>query len=143
MLKSTKTPDAGPAYRAAMMVAMQSLYGKDAAASDVLQAIKSANDTVQAMADTAYKMVQIVDERTRGQVPDEQLVPLASEILGEVAEIMKAGGMVVTGRMIAEATKNMLLRYVREAGLNPAQLQAAMGSVDTSQLGQALDKIGA
>lgn len=134
--------DTSPAFKAAFDLAMQSLYGDGAAAKDVVQAMKSAGDPVDALADTAYRMVEIVDEKTGGTVPDEEMVALAANILGEVAEIAKAAGIQVNGKTIADATRNMLVRYVTEQGMDASQLQQAMGQVDTGQLGAALDKMG-
>lgn len=128
-----------PAYDAAIKLAMDALYGAEAA-RDVAQAIRSAQDPVEALANTAYEMVQVVDERTEGQVPDELLVALASEVLGEVVEIAQAAGVQVGGREIAEAMRTMILRFVAEQGGDISQLQQAMGQIDTSQLGALMDK---
>ncbi|MEY2854663.1 MAG: hypothetical protein RL030_1795 [Pseudomonadota bacterium] len=137
-------PDAGTDqnYIAAMKMAMTALYGKEAA-HDVAKAIKTAKDPVEALANTAYEMVTVVDERTNGAVPDELLIQFASEVLGEVVEIATAAGIKVSGQMIAEATREMLLRYVTEQGIDPTQLREAMGKVDTAKLGAALEKEGA
>jgi hypothetical protein len=128
-----------PAYDAAIKLAMDALYGAEAA-RDVAQAIRSAQDPVEALANTAYEMVQVVDERTEGQVPDELLVALASEVLGEVVEIAQAAGVQVGGREIAEAMRAMILRFVAEQGGDISQLQQAMGQIDTSELGALMDK---
>ena len=85
-------------------------------------------------------MVSIADERTQGSIPDEQLVPFAAEVLGEVADIAQATGIEVKGATIAKAMQMMLVRYVTEQGMDPTQLQAAMAKVDPEALGAKLDK---
>lgn len=126
------------AYDRAMEIARQALYGKEAA-RNVAKALKAAPDPVEALANTAYEMVAIADEATEGQVPDEELVALASEILGEVADIATAAGIEVKGATIAKAMQMMLVRYVSEQGMDPTQLQQAMAQVDPEQLGAELE----
>ena len=134
--------ESNPAYQAAMKIAMQALYGAGGA-KDVAKAIQSASDPAEGLADTAYEMVSIADEKTQGQVPDELLVSLATEILGEVADIAQAAGIEVKGAMIATAMRSMLLRYVTEQGMDASQLQQAMADMDPQALGAALDKMEA
>ena len=132
--------ESNPAYQAAMKIAMQALYGAGGA-KDVAKAIQAASDPAEGLADTAYEMVSIADERTQGQVPDELLVSLATEILGEVADIAQAAGIEVKGAMIATAMRTMLLRYVTEQGLDASQLQQAMAALDPAAVGAQLDKM--
>lgn len=127
------------AYDRAMGIAREALYGKEAA-RDVAKAMKAAKDPAEGLANTAYEMVTIADEATEGQVPDEQLVALASEILGEVADIAEAAGVEVKGATIAKAMQMMLVRYVTEQGMDATQLQQAMAAVNTDELGAELDK---
>lgn len=127
------------AYEEAMGMARKALYEAEAA-RDVAKAMKSAPSPEQGLADTAYEMVTIVDEATQGRVPDEELVPLAAEILGEVADIAQAAGIQVKGSVIAKAMQLMLVRYVTEQGMDPSQLQAAMAQIDPEQVGAQLDK---
>lgn len=138
----TGQPQDNPVYQRAFNFALEALYG-NGAAQEVAQAIRAASDPVEGLSETAYRMVEIVDEKTGGEVPDEDLIALAADILGEVAEIAQAAGIEVDGKTIAEAMRDMLIRYVTEQGLDPAQLQQAMGQVDTAALGAALDKQGA
>lgn len=136
---SAEGGDQGGAYEEAMGMARKALYEAEAA-RDVAKAMRSAPSPEQGLADTAYEMVSIVDEATQGRVPDEDLVPLAAEILGEVADIAQAAGVQVKGSVIAKAMQLMLVRYVTEQGMDPSQLQAAMAQVDTEQLGAKLEQ---
>jgi hypothetical protein len=126
------------AYDKAIGIVREALYGKEAA-RDVAKAMQSANDPAEGLATTAYEMVAVADEATEGMVPDEMLVPLASEVLGEVADIAIAAGIEVRGATIAKAMQSMILRYVTEQGMDPTQLREAMAQVDQEQLGATLD----
>lgn len=125
-----------PAFQAALEFAMQALY-ENGAARDVAQSLQSAPDPVAGLADTAYEMVSLVDERTEGQVPDEMIVLLAVAILQEVAEIGEAAGVDVSPNNLAEAFKQMLLRFLADQGLNTAELEQAMAQVDPGVFQQA------
>ena len=104
-----------PAFKAAIDFAMKALYEKKAA-FDVAKALKMSRDPVEALANAAYEMTSIADEKTQGQVPDELLVLLASRILEEVATIAEAAGLDMKASVVAQALKQMILRYLGEQG---------------------------
>lgn len=121
-----------PAFQTALQYAMQALYENEAA-RDVAESLKAQpDDPALALADTAYEMVSIVDERTNGEVPDELIVLLAIRILQEVAEIGEAAGVDVSPTNLADAFKEMLLRFLGEQGFDTAELEQAMNEVDPS-----------
>lgn len=120
-----------PAFQAAMKFAMQALY-QQGAADNVSAALKKAPDVAEALANTAYEMTSIVDEKTQSSVPDELLVLLASRILEEVSDIAVASGVEVTPKVVAEAFKTMVLRYVGDQGYDTRSLQSAMDAVPGS-----------
>jgi hypothetical protein len=125
-----------PAFQAAIELAMKALYEKNAAA-DVAQALKSAPSPVEGLANTAYEIASIADEQTDGQVPDELIVLLGLTVLQEVADIGEAAGVDVSAANLAEAFKQMLLRFLGEQGLDTTQLQQAMDQVDPAVFEQA------
>lgn len=97
------------------------LYDKKSnAAEKVASSVKSAKDPIAAMANTAYDIVAMVDEKTGGNLADEMLASAAAETLGMVAEVAEAAGIDVTPREIASATRIMLKRFLAESGEDPA-----------------------
>jgi len=130
-------PDTDPAYQAAVELAMKALYG-ERAAKQVAAALRRTPDVAEGLANTAYDIVSILDERTEGKVPDELLVLLASTVLEEVADIADAAGLDVTPATVAVAMKTMILRYLGEQGVDTSQLQAAMDQIDP----QAFNELG-
>ena len=122
-----------PAFQQALTLAYEALYKGDAA-KDVAKGLKAAPDLAEGLADTAYNITSIVDERTNGEVPDELLVPLAMQILEEVGEIADAAGLDPQPEEVAQAFKTMILRYLQEQGVDTTQLQQAMDQVDPSEL---------
>jgi hypothetical protein len=134
---TTDEPDENdPAFQAALSIAMEALYAKKAA-KDVAQGLQAAPSVVEGMANTAYEITSVVDERTDGAVPDELIVLLGISILTEVADIAEAVGLDVKPADVAEAFKQMLLRFLGEQGLDTTQLQQALDEVDPAMFEQA------
>lgn len=120
-----------PAFKAAIDYAMKVLYEQQAA-KDVSTSLKSAPSTSEGMADVAYNISSIVDEKTNGEVPDELIMLLGMKILEEVADIAEASGLKPSNQDVAEAFKLMLLRFLQEQGMDTTQLQQAMDQIDPS-----------
>jgi hypothetical protein len=118
-----------PAFVAATKLAMEALYQKGAA-QDVAKQIRAAQDPVQGMADIAYEMTSVIDERTQGEVPDELIMLLSIKVLTEVGDIAEAAGIQVTAAEISGAFKTMLLRFLGENGMDTTQLDQAMSQID-------------
>lgn len=131
--------ESNPAFQQAVALAGEVLY-RQGGAKDVAAALAAAPDIAEGLANTAYDMVVTIDEKTQGQVPDELLMSLATTILTEVAEIAEAAGLEVTGKVIAAAMQQMILRYLTENGVDASQVQQAMQGVNLDELGASLDQ---
>lgn len=126
-----------PNFQTALKYAMEVLYAKGAA-KDIAQQVRSAQgDPVEGVANIAYEITSIVDEKTDGAVPDELLVPLAMQVLEEVVEIAEAAGLTLAPTDVAGAFKQMILRYLSEQGVDTSQLQSAMDQIDPAVFEQA------
>jgi hypothetical protein len=128
-----------PAFQQALYMAKQALY-EDGAADTIHEQIKGADDPVEMVANIAYDMTAIVDERTEGEVPDELLVLLASSLLEEVADIAEASGITLTNAEIAKSMKLMILRFVGDQGHDTRELQAAMDQVSDEDIEQMISE---
>lgn len=129
-------PETDPGYNQAMEFAMEAMYGQGAA-KDMATSLKAPGNPSDIMANTAYEIVSIVDERTEGAIPDELLVLFASRILEEVAEIAEAAGVQYQPSDVALALKQMILRFLGEQGVDTTQLQQAMDEVNSDDFNQA------
>jgi hypothetical protein len=129
-------PETDPGFQTAMEFAMKALYS-DQAAKDIAQSLKSAPDIVEALANTAYEVTSIVDERTDGAVPDDLILVLGMQILGEVVQIGQAAGVEYMPSEIASAFKQMLLRYLGEQGVDTSQLQQSMDEINPQMFDEA------
>lgn len=124
--------ESDPGFQQALTYAYEALY-KNAAANDVAEQLKAAPSVAEGMANVAYEITSVVDERTNGDVPDELLMPLAMQVLEEVGEIAEAAGLDPQPEDVATAFKSMILRYLGEQGIDTTQLQQAMDQVDPAE----------
>jgi hypothetical protein len=121
-----------PGYQAALGLAMTALYSKKAA-KDIAISLRANKNPVDALSNTAYEIMSIIDERTEGAVPDELLALLATNILEEIASIAEAANIPVKPSDLALALKQMILRFLGEQGVDTTQLQQAMDQVDPEE----------
>jgi hypothetical protein len=131
-------PESDPGYQQAAQFAMEALY-KNKAAKDIANALKTARDPVEALANTAYEIITITDERTDGAVPDEMLAAFATFVLEEVAEIAEAANVPLQPSDVAMALKQMILRFLGEQGVDTTQLQQAMDQVDPEEFNRMVE----
>lgn len=131
--------ESNPVFQSAIQYLNEVLYSKEAA-KDISQQLKSAPSIVDGMANVAYDVTAVIDEKTNGDVPDELLVPLAMKVLEEIVEIADATGLNPQPEDVALAFKQMILRYLQEQGLDTTQLDDAMSQVDPSVFRQAAEE---
>ena len=129
-----------PMFQQALTLAYEALYAQEGA-KDVAKQLQSSPSLAEGMADVAYNITSIIDERTDGQVPDELLVPLAMNVLEEVGEIADAAGLSPQPEDVATAFKTMILRYLGEQGIDTTQLQQAMDQVDPAEFRKATEQV--
>lgn len=132
-------PETDPGYQQAVQFAMQALY-ENKAAKQIAQGMRAQQDPVEALSNTAYEIISIVDERTDGAVPDELLAPFAAFVLEEVSQIGEAAGLQIKPADVALALKQMILRFLGEQGVDTTQLQQAMDQVDPEEFNQAVEQ---
>lgn len=135
----TEANENDPSYQQALALAMESLYSNEAA-MDVSKQLKAGGNLTDSLANVAYDITAVIDERTDGQVPDELLVPLAMKVLEEVVEIAEASGLDPQPEDVAMAFKQMILRFLQEQGVDTSQLDQAMSEVDPSVFRQAAEE---
>lgn len=126
--EEVEADESHPAYQAALQFVEEALYGQGAA-TQVADSLARQGGGIEALANVAYDMVVVVDEKTEGAVPDELLASLAAEVLSEVVEVAQTAGVEVTPADAAEAMKHMILRFASEQGADITELEAAMNQV--------------
>lgn len=122
-----------PAFVAAVEFVKTALY-ESGASDQVNELVKKSQSPIDDLANMAYELTSIADEKTDGQVPDELLVLLASTVLAEVSEIAEASGVQLQAADVASALKMMILRFVGEQGYDTRELHAAMNQVSPDEI---------
>lgn len=103
-------------------------------------AINNSKDVAGALSNAAYAVVAAADEKTGATLPDDMLATVAAETLGMVADIAEASGKDINPQIIAQATKDMLVRFLQENG--DQQGAQAISQQDPSQVGAQLAQMG-
>jgi nucleotide-binding universal stress UspA family protein len=135
----TEQESGGGALASAMAIVHDTLYSKGAA-QDLARALRGADDPADALANAAYEIVSMVDQREDGAVPDEELADFAMQTLTEVCEVAEAAGIPVSGTVVAGAMQTMIRRYLNDNGMDGSQIEAAMSQVSPEQAGPAIDQ---
>ena len=131
-----------PAYMKAKELVLSKLY-EEGLSEGLLKAIKSSPDLASGLAEQAQVVLSVADDNTGGSIPDELYMMFGIEMLGEVAEIAKAGGLPVNSTVIAAASQKFITNVVDDLGGDTTQVKAAMAQMDPAQVGKAIDSTGA
>jgi hypothetical protein len=110
--------------------AMELLFGESNGADNVVAALKSSKDVATDLAKFAYQITATLDEKSRGMMDPEMLPAVAADVLGQVAEAGIAAGVKIGGQEISMATRNMLMRFLSENGVDPAKADEMLAPPD-------------
>lgn len=120
-------------YNRAMIVVGRALYEKNAI-KDLVAAIKGSNDPADALADATLRVVQAVDDKLQGNIPESMLASIATDTMGQIVEGLQAAGMKIDGQLISQATQGMMTKFLKEQGVPPEEIQKMTQSVDMNQM---------
>lgn len=128
-----------PGFQQALQFAMSALY-ENGAARGIAEQVRKSQSVPEGLANAAYEIVVITDERTDGAVDDDLLMLFVTYVIEEVIDIARAAGVKVEGSDMGEAIKIMTLRWLGENGYDTTDLQSAMDKFDTKSL-NTIDKV--
>lgn len=117
----------------------KALYDKKGVAKKIARAIKSNPKPAQGLADFAYNLTTMLDEKSGGMIDDELLAVAAADVLGQIVEIAHAAGVPATGVVVAEAIQIMLRRFMEETGASPDEVDKVMQNATPEKVGQMID----
>ncbi|MET3998818.1 hypothetical protein [Marinobacterium sp. MBR-109] len=127
---------ASPQYESAIKTVYKLLYEKGAG-KDAIEAISSAANKTDAMANMAYELAQVAAENEES-FPEDDLTLLATSVLAEIGDIAEAAGIEIAASDVAEAFKIMLLRMLGELGLDTTKLEQAMSAYTPEMIDEAV-----
>jgi hypothetical protein len=108
--------------------------------TNAMQVIRGSASVAKGLADTTYMLVQHIDQKTHGSIPSADLGPIASQVLGAIADSCMKSGIQVTGKDIAIASQSMLMRVLQQYGVDVSAMQAASSQVNWDQVGKMVDQ---
>ena len=134
------TPEQTNALDKFSLAAQKALYDQGGVAEQLAQSMRGQDDVAQAVADFAYNLTSMLDEKSGGMLDDELLAPAASDVLGQVVEVAQAAGAKIASRDVAKATQLMLARFFSENGASPEEVDQFMSAADPEQVAGAIDQ---
>jgi hypothetical protein len=132
-------PDEHPAYNEAITLAKRKLY-EEGAGEGLMKALQTAPEIGAALAEQTFAMMEMLDQMTEGQVPDELVMTLGIELMGEVVEIAEAGGVEVAGRDMAAGMRALITKLVTALGGDMTQVGAAMDQLPVDKVGELMEQ---
>lgn len=128
-----------PEWEKAELLLKKVLFEGDGMKNIVSDVMKG-QDGASAIAKGVLGLMRAIDQRTQGQIPEDYLMPLATEAMAYVAEGVEAAGRDVPSEELAMAMKQMLFEHLVEFGSDPNVVKAQIEKVDMAQLVAAMDE---
>jgi hypothetical protein len=120
-------------------VALKRILFDGGAINEIVKRVAKSDDPAAAIADSAMTVLKSLDEMTQGQIPEDYLLPLATMLVGEIAEALEASGRDVPSEELAMAMKMMLEQHMAEFGASPEEIQQFTSTVKMEDLVKAMD----
>jgi hypothetical protein len=132
--------EANEVHERLMTAAMEILYGAGGIEKAV-EVIRSAKNAAEGLANATYTVMEVLDDKSNGSIPEESMLPAALDICGMISEdYEKIAGQPVRGRDIALATQMMLMRFLSEGGMSIEEIEQSIAQVDFESIGNEIDK---
>lgn len=131
------TPENDQALQQAKEFVGAVLYSNKGA--DQVAKLAEADAPMDMLANLAYELASKADEKTDGNVADEDLVELAMFAMTEIGEVAEAAGATLKPSDIAQALNTMMVRFLKENGVpeeQVAELQKAMSAVPEDEFNE-------
>lgn len=123
----------------AIVAAMKALY-EDGLIDPAIQSLAEAPMMAQGLADVVYELVADLDTKSGGTLPEEIMLPVATEVLAMIVEDGRKAGLTIESRDMALATQLMIMRVLEESGADVTEMRASLDQVDFDQIGQMIDQ---
>lgn len=126
------------AFDRVFLAGQKVLYDKSTHAG-IVKMLKSA-EPPEALAKAATVIVTQLDEKSRGTIPEAVILPVAAELLGEIAQFAhQAKIMTVDERTIGLAMQQLVISLAEQYGVNPAEVQDLLQAVGQDKAKQIAD----
>ena len=131
------TPEEQEAYERVVLAASEVLY-EPKTSKPILESLKaSADDPAQAIGQVAVMIIQQLDDKSNGTIPEVVIAQAAAEIAEMVAELGHSKGLFeVDEAVINRAGQVMLMGLAEAYDIDPEEIRALMESMDPAEVEQ-------
>ena len=114
------------------------LFENETTSKQAVKFLRDRSDTpAQAISDYTHQLVNMIDDRAGGGIPEGVILPAAAELVENVSELaLAANAFPVDNAVMNRAMQLLVEPLAKDYGATPEQVQEFMGSVDeTTQQG--------
>lgn len=125
------------AYEKVVLSGMKIMYD-NATHNGIMQMLTSGKaDPAKAMANTVSMIIIQLDKKSGGKIPGVVILPAATELLGEVAQLAgKSKLFQVDERIANQAMQQLLMSLAQEYGMPPETIKSILQSTPKDQIQQ-------
>lgn len=143
---STATPEEQEAYERTVLAGMEILYS-DATHEGIVKTLRDgAGQPHEALASVTTMIVQQLDEKSGGQIPEVVIIPATEELLSLVAELaQKSGAFEVNDQVLRQAEIATIDKVAEAYGVSEGdlpELKAIADNMDQTKLQGLLKQYG-
>lgn len=125
-------------YKKVVMAGLTTMFQDGSTKESILKRLKAgADNPPQALADIATMLITALDQKSKGTIPEVVILPAAAEILENAGQLANEAGIFeVNQNVIGEAAQIMVMSLAEKYGVEPAEIQELLDSMDQGSLDQ-------
>ena len=130
------SPQEQDAYERVVLAGLQVLYSEQTHAQ-IMNMLKGGEAPEKDISDTVALVMQQLDKQSGGKIPQVVIIPAAVELVSATAELGEQAGIFQTDdRVLARAVQMVIVTLSNEYGVDPAEIQEILKSLDPQKLQQ-------
>ena len=125
-------------YDRVVIAGMKILFEDEKSKEAVVSRLKAeSNSPAKALADTVAMLMIQLDRQAEGQIPEDVIIPAATELLEQTAELAESLDLMpIDDAVLNHAAQLMMVSLGEEYGTEPEEIQQLMGSMSTGEMQQ-------
>jgi hypothetical protein len=127
------SPEEQQAYEQVVLAGVKILYDKKTN-GNILKMLQSAEPD-EAIAQVATMIIVQLDKQSNGTIPETVILPVAAELVGEVAEMARATGVLqIDEAILGRAMQRTVLMLSEEYGVSQEDMQGLIGQFGQDEI---------
>ncbi len=100
----------------------------------ILESLKS-GDPPESIARTAFNLMMSLDQKSKGTIPEDAMMPAAVKLLALIAELGSKGGAIQTdANTVPQAMQHLVALGIENGIIDPAEIEQMMSEMDPAEL---------